>query len=213
MTLIGDLAQYTADNWGYILELTWDHILMVLVAVVLALIVGIPLGIISARFEKAAPVILNFANFVQITPSLALLAVMLLFFGLGFMAAVAALFLYSLLPIIRNTYVGLREVDPHLLEAGKGFGMTTLQLLTKVQLPLSFPFLMAGLRVASVIAVGVASIAPYVGADGLGELIIAGISTQNTVKIYAGAIPAALLAILADIFLGLTEKRAKQKTA
>ncbi|HEX7065995.1 MAG TPA: ABC transporter permease [Bacillales bacterium] len=213
MTLIMDLVQYTADNWGYILALTWDHILMVMVAVGLALIVGIPLGIISARFEKAAPVILNFANFVQITPSLALLAVMLLFFGLGFMAAVAALFLYSLLPIIRNTYVGLREVNPHLLEAGTGFGMTAFQLLTKVQLPLSFPFLMAGLRVASVIAVGVASIAPYVGADGLGELIIAGISTQNTVKIYAGAIPAAMLAILADIFLGLTEKRAKRKTA
>src|SRR5699024_9235338 len=116
--------------------------------------------------------------------------------------AAISLLVYSLLPIIRNTYVGLNEVDPDLLDTGKGIGMTPLQILTKIQFPLSIPVLMAGVRVATVVAIGVASIAPYIGAGGLGNEIIDGIQEYKTIKIYAGAIPAALMAIFADFILG-----------
>lgn len=210
MNIAYDIWNYTIENWDYLLVLLWNHLLMVLVAIVFALIIGVPLGVLSALKPKFAPLILSIANFIQITPSLALLAVMLVVFGLGFNAATAALFLYSLLPIIRNTYVGVKEVDPILLEAGQGLGLTIFQILKKVQLPLSLPFLFAGVRVASVIAVGVASLAPFVGGSGLGEVILSGINNQVTVQIYAGAIPAALLAVVADILLGITEKHYKK---
>ncbi|MBM7570497.1 ABC transporter permease [Aquibacillus albus] len=213
MEFIIELSTYMGENWGYLLELTVEHILMVLYGIVLAVIVGVPLGIICARSEKLAPIILSIANIIQIIPSLALLAILMLYFGLGFETVVVGLFLYSLLPIIRNTYVGVKEVDPHVLEAGKGIGMTPLQLLAKIQIPLSLPFMMAGLRIAAVIAVGVASIAPYIGGDGLGREIVSGINGRDEIKIYAGAIPAALLAIIADIGLGISEKRFKKKNA
>jgi osmoprotectant transport system permease protein len=204
---------YMGNNWGYLLELTFEHILMVVYGITLALIVGVPLGILCAKNEKLAPLILSVANIIQIIPSLALLAILMLYFGLGFTTVVVGLFLYSLLPIIRNTYVGLKEVDEHILEAGTGMGMTSMQLLAKIQLPLSLPFIMAGFRVAAVIAVGVASIAPYIGGDGLGREIVTGINGRDNIKIYAGAIPAALLAIIADLILGKMEKRMKKRTS
>jgi osmoprotectant transport system permease protein len=206
-----DIFVYMGENWGYLLELTIEHILMVLYAILMALIVGVPLGILCVKNEKLAPIILSAANIIQIIPSLALLAILMLYFGLGFTTVVVGLFLYSLLPIIRNTYVGLKEVDDHVLEAGTGVGMTSMQLLTKIQLPLSLPFMMAGIRVAAVIAVGVASIAPYIGGDGLGREIVSGINGSDNIKIYAGAIPAALLAIVADLTLGKLERKMKNK--
>jgi osmoprotectant transport system permease protein len=208
-----DIVIYMVNNWGRLLELTIDHILMVIYGLFLAIVVGVPLGILCAKNEKLAPIILSIANIIQIIPSLALLAILMLYFGLGFTTVVIGLFLYSLLPIIRNTYVGLKEVDEHVLEAGTGVGMTPMQLLTKIQLPLSLPFMMAGLRVAAVIAVGVASIAPYIGGDGLGREIVAGINKRDEIKIYAGAIPAALLAIIADLILGKMERRMKKITS
>ncbi|MBP1930984.1 ABC transporter permease [Ammoniphilus resinae] len=213
MEFMTELLSYMANHWDHLLELTLDHLLMVVYGILMALAVGVPLGVICAKNERFAPVILSTANIIQIIPSLALLSILMLYFGLGFTTVVFGLFLYSLLPIIRNTYVGLKEVDPHLLEAGKGMGMTPLQLLTKVQIPLSLPFLMAGFRVAAVIAIGVATIAPYIGGDGLGREIVAGINGRSEIEIYAGAIPAALLAILADFLLGMLEKRLKRLTA
>jgi osmoprotectant transport system permease protein len=210
---IVDIFIYMGNNWDHLLELTIDHVLMVVYGVLMAIVVGVPLGIVCAKNEKLAPIILSIANIVQIIPSLALLAILMLYFGLGFTTVVVGLFLYSLLPIIRNTYVGLKEVDEHILEAGTGVGMTSMQLLTKIQLPLSLPFIMAGLRVAAVIAVGVASIAPYIGGDGLGREIVSGINGRDNIKIYAGAIPAALLAVIADLLLGKMERRMKKKTS
>jgi osmoprotectant transport system permease protein len=210
---IVDLLIYMGNNWDHLLELTFEHILMVVYGMLMAIVVGVPLGILCAKNERLAPVILSVANIIQIIPSLALLAILMLYFGLGFTTVVVGLFFYSLLPIIRNTYVGLKEVDEHVLEAGTGVGMTPMQLLTKIQLPLSLPFIMAGLRVAAVIAVGVASIAPYIGGDGLGREIVSGINSRDNIKIYAGAIPAALLAIIADLILGKTEKRMRKKTS
>ncbi|MBB6675127.1 ABC transporter permease [Cohnella nanjingensis] len=201
---------YMQDHAGYLLSLTWGHLVMVFCGLGLALLVGIPLGVVCAKNEKLAPWILTTANIIQVLPSLALLALVMIMLGLGFKTIVFSLFLYSLLPIIRNTYVGLKEVDAGVNEAGKGVGMSAWQLLFKVQLPLSLPFLMAGLRLAAVIAIGVATLAPLIGGEGLGREIYAGLNLRNNLKIYAGAIPAALLAILADIVLGKLQDKLKQ---
>src|SRR5699024_8636132 len=140
MDFIVRLLQYFQSNWLDLLLLTWDHILMVVIGIALAIVVGVPLGIISAKHERLAGPILAVANVIQVFPSIALLALMMIFFGLGFKTVVIGLFLYSLLPIIRNTYVGIRQVDDGVIEAGKGIGMSSLQLLFRVQLPLSVPF-------------------------------------------------------------------------
>ncbi|MED3726613.1 ABC transporter permease [Priestia filamentosa] len=211
MNFIKELFGYWADNIDLLLLYTGEHLLMVIIAVGLALIVGTLLGIICSRYKRIAPIILTLANVVQVIPSLALLAVLMLYFGLGFYTVVIGLFLYSLLPIIRNTYVGLEEVDKTTVEAGHGIGMTYFQILTKVQLPLSMPFIMAGLRIAAVIAVGVATLAPIVGGDGLGREIFSGINSRNTIRIYAGAIPACIVAVIADIVLGKLERKMKIK--
>ncbi|MCY8230496.1 ABC transporter permease [Priestia endophytica] len=211
MNFIKELFGYWADNIDLLLLYTGEHLLMVIIAVGLALIVGTLLGIICSRYKRVAPIILTLANVVQVIPSLALLAVLMLYFGLGFYTVVIGLFLYSLLPIIRNTYVGLEEVDKTTVEAGHGIGMTYFQILTKVQLPLSMPFIMAGLRIAAVIAVGVATLAPIVGGDGLGREIFSGINSRNTIRIYAGAIPACIVAVIVDIVLGKLERKMKIK--
>jgi osmoprotectant transport system permease protein len=209
MTFLKELFTYIKDNLDMILLYTGQHLLMVLCGVAAALIVGTLLGILCNRYPKLAPVILSVANIIQIIPSLALLALLMLYFGLGFYTVVVALFLYSLLPIIRNTYVGLQQVDRSITEAGHGIGMTYFQLLTKVQLPLAMPFIMAGLRIAAVIAVGVATLAPFVGGDGLGREIFSGINSRNDIRIYVGAIPASILAIIADLSLGTIERKLK----
>lgn len=201
------VINYVANNGEMLLGLLLDHVLMVLIGLALALVAGIPLGIISSRNEKWASVILNTANMLQVFPSLAMLVLLMLVFGLGFYTVTLGLFLYSLLPIIRNTYVGLKEVDQSVKEAGRGVGMNEWQLLLRIQMPLALPYLMAGLRVAAVIAVGVATIAPLVGGDGLGREIYAGINLRNDTRILAGAIPAALLAILADWGLGRLQRK------
>ncbi|PAV29835.1 amino acid ABC transporter permease [Virgibacillus profundi] len=204
---MSNFFSYVVDNWAHLASLTLDHILMVVIGLILALIVGIPLGILCAKNEKLAKVILATVSIIQVFPSIALLGILMVFFGLGFKTVIVGLFLYSLLPIVRNTYVGLREVDENISEAGKGVGMTITQLLLKVQLPLSLPFLLAGIRVAAVIAVGVATLAPFIGGDGLGRDILAGINTRQPVKIFSGAIIAAILAIIADVTLGRTQER------
>jgi len=213
MNFIIELSTYMVENANELFTLTIEHLLMVVYGIGIALIVGVPLGIIAAKHEKLAPIIISVTNVIQLIPSLALLAILMLYFGFGFKTVVIGLFLYSLLPIVKNTYVGIKEVDDSIIEAGIGNGMTSLQLLAKIQLPLSIPFLMAGLRLAAVIAISVATIGPYIGADGLGREIISGISLQSDVKIYAGAIPATLMAIIADLILGKIENKTKKRIA
>ncbi|UUZ82997.1 ABC transporter permease [Paenibacillus sp. P26] len=200
---------YIGENWSYLLELTYQHIIMVALGLLLALVFGVPLGIIAAKNRALGSVILTAANVIQVFPSLALLVLLMVVFGLGFKTVVVGLFLYSLLPMIRNTYVGLTQVDRSIMEAGRGVGMSPLQLLVKVQLPLALPFLMTGIRVAAVIAIGVATIAPLIGGEGLGREIYAGINMDNQARLYAGAIPAALLALLADFLLGRLQRRVR----
>jgi osmoprotectant transport system permease protein len=211
MDFITKLVQYIFENKAELFSLTIEHLIMVVYGIALALLIGIPLGIIAAKNEKMAPIIISLTNIFQLIPSLAMLAILMLYFGFGTKTMVIALLFYSLLPIVRNTYVGIKEVDKSIIEAGKGSGMTPLQLLTKIQFPLSIPFLLAGVRIASVMAISVVCIGPYIGAGGLGKEIISGISLQSDVKIYAGAIPATLLAILTDIIIGKLEKKEKQR--
>lgn len=209
MAFITNLATYMFEHSGYLLGLTIEHLLMVGYGIGLALLVGVPLGVLAAKFRKLAPVIISMTNVLQLIPSLAMLAILMLYLGFGFTTIVVGLFLYSLMPIVKNTYVGIKEVDDHVIEAGIGNGMTSLQILRKIQFPLSVPFLLAGVRLAAVIAISVATIGPYVGSGGLGTEIVSGISLQDNVKIYAGAIPATLLAVIADFFLGKFEKRTR----
>lgn len=202
-----DFVNYFFNSWISLLEMTYQHILMVALGILLAMIVGIPLGVLCTKNKRLETIILSLANVIQVIPSLALLAVLMIVFGLGFKTVVIGLFLYSLLPIIRNTFVGLKEVDKSSVEAGKGMGMTNLQLLFKVKFPLSLSFILAGLRIACVIAIGVATLAPFIGGEGLGREIISGINVRDANKIYAGAIVAAVLAVIIDYLLGKAQKR------
>ncbi|MGO4108176.1 ABC transporter permease [Paenibacillus sp. YAF4_2] len=201
--------RYVRENWVDLLVFTGQHIMMVLIGLLLALVVGIPLGIMASRNRVSARIILTVANIIQVFPSLALLVLLMVVFGLGTTTVVVGLFLYSLLPVIRNTYVGLTQVDKSIMEAGKGVGMSPLQIMMNVQLPLALPFMLTGIRIAAVIAIGVATIAPLVGGDGLGREIYSGINMNNSARLYAGAIPAAILALLADLALERLQNRAE----
>ncbi|NMM53878.1 ABC transporter permease [Paenibacillus aquistagni] len=206
---LSDLISYMSRNSGMLWEYFVSHVIMVLSGIGLAIVIGIPLGILASRHEKLGKVILTITNILQVIPSLALLVLLMLAIGLGAKTVIIGLLFYSLNPIVRNTYVGLKQVNPSYIEAGRGIGMSPLQLLVKVRFPLSLTYIMSGLRVAAIIAIGVVTIAPLVGGDGLGREIYAGINGQNPLRIYAGAIPAALLAIVSDIVLGYFQKKLK----
>ena len=183
---------------------------MVGVAMAIAIVVGVPLGILVSRKAWLQKPILGSANVLQTIPSLALFGFLLPAPWLGERAerlAIAALVLYALLPIVRNTYTGILGIDPAIREAALGMGMTDSELLTRVELPLGAPVILAGIRIATVTAIGVATIAAAIGAGGLGELIFRGVAMVNDRLILAGALPAALLAIGADLALGTLENR------
>ena len=205
-----NVFHYILQNHQEVLELTLEHLGMVAAATLLAVLIGIPLGIFISRHPGWDKPVLGGANIIQTIPSLALFGFLLPVPWIGARSgrlAVLALMLYALLPLIRNTYAGIKGVDPAVVEAGRGMGMTDRQLLWQVQLPLALGVIIAGVRVATVISVGLATIAAAIGAGGLGEYIFRGLAMVNNQLILAGAIPAALLAILADVSLGLLEKR------
>lgn len=206
-TLIGTI-QYMSRSWGQILELTGEHLMMSASAILIAIAVGIPLSILMTRNQTLAVAIQNVINTIQTIPAISMLLVIMILLGLGYSTAIVALALYSLLPIVQNTYAGLSNVDKNMIEAGTGMGMTPLQLLTKVKIPLALPVILTGIRVASVVAIGTATIATFVGAGGLGEMIMRGISTTDDIKILAGAIPAVVIVILVDLLMGRIEKKA-----
>ena len=192
------------------LQLTIEHLVMVGISILIAAGIGLPLGILMTRKPGMSRPILTFANIVQTIPSLALFGFLIplpFIGGIGARTAIVALVLYSLLPIIRNTFIGISGVDPAIREAGRGMGMTDGQLLWKVEIPLALSVIFAGIRVATVIGVGVATIAAAVGAGGLGMYIFRGVSMVDSRVILAGAIPAAALALIADFGLGAIEKR------
>ena len=209
-----NLFHFIAQNYGQVLELTLEHLWLVGASTLLAVLIGIPLGIVIAHWPRWNKPVLTTANVIQTIPSLALFGFLLPVPWLGDRAerlAILALTLYALLPLIRNTYTGIRGVDPAVVEAGRGMGLTDMQLLLKVELPLALSVILSGVRVAVVISVGLATIAAAIGAGGLGELIFRGLAMVNNQLILAGAVPAAGLALLADFGLGWVEKRLRPR--
>ena len=205
-----NLIEYFVRHHGEILRATLEHIWLVGAAMLLAIAIGVPLGIVVARRPFLAKFILGGANIAETIPSLALFGFLLPVPWLGARAerlAIAALLLYALLPIIRNTAAGIVGVNKSVREAARGMGMTDSQILWRVELPLSFSTMLAGIRISTVLTIGVATIAAAIGAGGLGEFIFRGLAMVNDQLILAGAIPAALLAIAADLILGLLERR------
>ncbi|ECB9785641.1 ABC transporter permease [Listeria monocytogenes] len=206
MDTLKQLIDYYQTNGSYVMEEFWRHFLMSAYGVIFAAIIAIPLGVYIARKKRLAGWVIQIANIIQTIPALAMLAVLMLIMGLGTNTVVLSLFLYSLLPILKNTYTGIRNVDGALLESGKAMGMTKWQVLRLIEMPLALSVIMAGIRNALVIAIGVAAIGTFVGAGGLGDIIVRGTNATNgTAIILAGAIPTAVMAILADVLLGWVE--------
>jgi len=202
--------QFVTQNHVEVFELTLEHLWLVSISTGLAILLGIPLGILITRRPWLNKPILGSANIIQTIPSLALFGFLLPAPWIGARAdrlAILALMLYALLPLIRNTYAGIKGVDPAVVEAGRGMGLTDWQLLFQVELPLALGVIIAGVRVATVISVGLATIAAAIGAGGLGEYIFRGLAMVNNSVILAGAIPAALMALAADVGLGWLERK------
>jgi len=189
-----------------ILRQLFEHIQLVIFAMSLAIAVGVSIGILLTRVQKLSAPLLGVASVIQTVPSLALLALMIPLLGIGVLPAVAALFLYALLPIMRNTYTAIDQVDPAIIEVGRGMGMTEWQILTKVQIPLCVPMVMAGIRTSAVICVGIATLCTFIGAGGLGTIIMDGMQTRGSSLIFAGVIPAILLALALDGLMALSQK-------
>jgi osmoprotectant transport system permease protein len=209
-----NVFRFILQNHEQVLELTLEHLWLVGLSTLFAALVGIPLGIVIARQPWLNKPVLGSANIIQTIPSLALFGFLLPLPWLGERAdrlAILALTLYALLPIIRNTYTGIRGVDPAVVEAGRGMGLTESQLLFQVQLPLAMSVILSGVRVAVVISVGLATIAAAIGAGGLGEFIFRGLAMVDNKVILAGAIPAAILALAADTGLGWLERRLRAR--
>ncbi|MGK0551667.1 ABC transporter permease [Enterococcus faecalis] len=208
MNLFQQFIYYFQQNGSYVFQQFLRHFLISIYGVLFAAIIGIPVGILISRKRKLANWIIRLANIIQTVPSLAMLSILMLALGLGVNTVVVTVFLYSLLPIIKNTYTGMIQVDKNILDVGKGMGMTKWQRLYMVELPLSVSVIMAGIRNALVVAIGITAIGAFVGAGGLGDIIIRGTNaTDGTSIILVGALPTALMAIITDWFLGMIERR------
>ena len=207
MELLRETLAYYSLNGGYVLEQFWRHFLISVCGVLLASAVAIPTGFLIARRGRLARGVVGAANVIQTVPSLALMSILMLGLGLGARTVIATVLLYSLLPIVRNTCAGIRGIPPQVLDAARGMGMTALQTVFRVELPLALSVIMAGVRNALVVAVGVTTIGTFIGAGGLGDIISRGVNVANgSAIIVAGALPTALMAVCADIVLGLLER-------
>lgn len=199
---------YMQENGLYVFSQFLDHFLISIYGVLLAALIGIPLGILISKYSKLSGVVITLANIIQTIPALALMAILMLVLGLGKTTVIITVFFYSLLPIIKNTYVGIKNINKSITDAGRGMGMTKAQVLYMVELPLSLSVIITGIRIALVVAIGITAIGAFIGAGGLGDIIIRGTNaTDGTAIIIAGALPTALMAILSDVLLGLIERK------
>lgn len=206
--LLQQLGEYYSTNFGYLMDLFLKHLLMSVYGVLFASIIGIPIGIFIARFSKLSWIVITIANIIQTVPVIAMLAILMLVMGLGPNTVVFTVFLYALLPIIKNTYTGIQGVDDNIKDAGKGMGMTSNQVLRMIELPLSLSVILGGIRIALVVAIGVVAVGSFIGDPTLGDIVIRGTNaTDGTTFILAGAIPIALIAVIIDVVLRLLEKR------
>lgn len=201
------MIEFIENNWSTLIGLTWEHIRIVGIAVGISIITGVPFGIYITQKDALANLVLSVSGIIMTIPSIALFGIMIPIFsiinqGIGFVPALVALILYSQLPIIRNTYIAIKNVDPNVRDAALGMGMTTWQRLFRVELPIALPVIMAGVRMAIVLTIGIAAIAAYIGAGGLGVFIARGISTSYTEMVQVGALAVSILAIVIDQLVG-----------
>ncbi len=208
-----EFLSYIIANFKEIISLLIEHIELTFLSVFLAIIIGVPIGILICYVKKLAKPVLAFSNVMQAIPSMALLGFTIPFLGIGSTPAILMVVLYSLLPIIKNTYIGIEGINLQTIEAAQGIGLTKWQILTKVQIPLALPVIMAGIRISAVSAVGLMTLAAFCGAGGLGYLVYAGIRSINNFQILSGAIPACLLALFIDYLLGIVEDLTTPKYA
>jgi osmoprotectant transport system permease protein len=206
-----DIFRYVGTNYPTIFKLTIEHLYLVSISVGVAILTGVPIGVLITKDKKLADAILYIASVIITVPSVAMFGLMIPLLslvnrGIGFWPAAIAIFLYSQLPIIRNTYTAINNIDPALREAAKGMGMSDWQRLAKVEIPLAVPVIMAGVRMAVVMNIAVATIAVYIGAGGLGTIINEGITGTNSTKLIVGAVAVSLLAIIADYFFLFIQK-------
>lgn len=201
------MIDFLTNNGSQLLLLTWEHLYISGIALALGILVAVPIGIVLTRYKKIASAFISAITVLQTVPSLALLALMIPLFGVGKVPAVVALFLYSLMPILRNTYIGMEGVDKNLIDAAKGMGMTNKQLIFSVELPQAAPVIMAGIRLSGVYVIAWATLASYIGGGGLGDFIFNGLNLYIPELIIGGTIPVTLLALLVDFLLGKVEDK------
>ena len=201
-----NFINYMISQKSQIISLLWQHIQLTLIAIIFAIIIGIPLGILVSKNEKIRKYVIGIINIFQAIPSMALLGLLVPILGIGSKPAIVAVVLYSLLPIVKNTSTGILGIDKNIIESATGIGLTSKQILYKIQLPLALPIIMAGIRISAVTAVGLMTLAAFIGAGGLGYLVFSGVQTVNNIMILAGAIPACLLALLVDYLFSKVEK-------
>ncbi|MGN7476309.1 ABC transporter permease [Solibacillus silvestris] len=215
LSIVEQFFFYMRENGYYVFSQFTGHFLLSIYGVLLACAAGIPVGVWISKFPKFSGPVITLANIIQTIPALALMAMIMLVLGLGKSTVIVTVFFYSLLPIVKNTYVGIKNIDRSLTDAGRGMGMTKLQILYIVELPLSLSVIITGIRIALVVAIGIVAIGAFIGAGGLGDIIIRGTNaTSGTAIILAGALPTALMAILADVlllWLGNRLNRTKRK--
>lgn len=205
------MTQFFQDNGHDLLVKTWEHLYISLSAVILGIVVAVPVGILLTRSPKIANFVIGIVSVLQTVPSLAILAFIIPILGVGKIPAIVALFIYSVLPIMRNTFIGVRGVDKNLIESGRGMGMTSWQLVKNVELPNSISVIMAGIRLSAVYIIAWATLASYIGAGGLGDFIFNGLNLYRPDLILGGAIPVTILALLVEFFLGKLEVRITPK--
>lgn len=213
-----EIIEFIQANWSTLMQLTLEHVQLVGLAVGVAIVTAVPFGIYISQKESLANLVLAVAGIIMTIPSIALFGIMIPIFsiinqGIGFVPAIVALILYSQLPIIRNTFIAIKNVDPSIRDAAIGMGMTTWQRLYKVELPLALPVIMAGVRMAIVLTIGIGAIAAYIGAGGLGVYIARGISTSYSTMVQVGALAVSILAISTDLILGKIQKFLSPKGA
>ncbi|WP_088049886.1 ABC transporter permease [Virgibacillus dakarensis] len=201
------MAEFLSLHGSELVIKTWEHLYISLAAILLGVIVAVPLGVLFSRIPKIADRLISFIGILQTIPSLAILAFFIPIMGVGKLPAIIALFFYSLLPILRNTYIGVRGVDSGVREAGKGMGMSNWQSISKIELPLALPVIMAGIRLSTVYLIGWATLAAFIGGGGLGDFIFDGLNLYQPALIVAGTVPATILALIADRLLALLERK------
>ncbi|MCY8981656.1 ABC transporter permease [Bacillus halotolerans] len=201
------IIEFLQTNGGELLYKTYEHITISLIAVILGVAAAVPLGIVLTRMKKGAGTIIGIVNIIQTLPSLAILAFFIPLLGVGKVPAIVALFFYSVLPILRNTYTGIHGVNKNLLESGKGIGMTAAEQIRLVELPLAAPVIMAGIRTSTIYLIGWATLASFIGGGGLGDYIFIGLNLYQPEYIIGGAVPVTILAIVIDYVLAFTERK------